>query len=169
MELSSLFKDVASIIAEKCINPKTQRPYTITMIERALRDCHFSVDPKRSAKQQALQARPLALFSGQSWHSLCGDEGMSARSVVHPPGKCELQPVCMQAVQPLKAQLPIERARMRLKIQVPSRSREELMAILESKQATIESQDLSFSNDQVLAGPPVTLLANLEVLLRGCC
>lgn len=63
MELSSLFKDVASIIAEKCINPKTQRPYTITMIERALKDCHFSVDPKRSAKQQALQAspRPLAL------------------------------------------------------------------------------------------------------------
>ena len=54
MELSSLFKDVASIIAEKCINPKTQRPYTITMIERALKDCHFSVDPKRSAKQQAL-------------------------------------------------------------------------------------------------------------------
>lgn len=59
VELSSLFKDVASIIAEKCINPKTQRPYTITMIERALRDCHFSVDPKRSAKQQALQARAL--------------------------------------------------------------------------------------------------------------
>lgn len=55
VELSSLFKDVASIVAEKCINPKTQRPYTITMIERALRDCHFSVDPKRSAKQQALQ------------------------------------------------------------------------------------------------------------------
>ena len=26
------------------------------MIERALRDCHISVDPKRSAKQQALQA-----------------------------------------------------------------------------------------------------------------
>ena len=56
VELSSLFKDVASIIAEKCVNPRTQRPYTITMIERALRDCHFSVDPKRSAKQQALQA-----------------------------------------------------------------------------------------------------------------
>ena len=60
MEMSSLFKDVASIIAEKCINPKTQRPYTITMIERALRDCHFSVDPKRSAKQQALQATSQA-------------------------------------------------------------------------------------------------------------
>ena len=69
VELSSLFKDVASIIAEKCINPKTQRPYTVTMIERALRDCHFSVDPKRSAKQQALQVnhltRPMAGVSRQ--------------------------------------------------------------------------------------------------------
>lgn len=54
MELSSMFKDVASIIAEKCVNPNTQRPYTISMIERALKDVHFSVDPKRGAKQQAL-------------------------------------------------------------------------------------------------------------------
>ena len=78
MELSSLFKDVASIIAEKCINPKTQRPYTITMIERALRDCHFSVDPKRSAKQQALQAgsqRPPCLRH-------CMDVSSSPRSTM---------------------------------------------------------------------------------------
>ena len=71
VELSSLFKDVASIIAEKCINPKTQRPYTITMIERALRDCHFSVDPKRSAKQQALQARPRGYRSYECGCPLC--------------------------------------------------------------------------------------------------
>ena len=57
MELSSLFKDVASIISEKCINPSTQRPYTVSMIERALKEVHFSVDPKRSAKQQALSVR----------------------------------------------------------------------------------------------------------------
>ena len=43
----------------------------------------------------------------------------------------------VQAVQPLKEQLPIERARMRLKIQIPSGSREELMALLQSRQATI--------------------------------
>lgn len=54
VELSSMFKDVASIIAEKCVNPGTQRPYTTSMIERALKDVHFSVDPKRGAKQQAL-------------------------------------------------------------------------------------------------------------------
>ena len=69
MELSSLFKDVASIIAEKCINPKTQRPYTITMIERALKDCHFSVDPKRSAKQQALQASFTSSLQSSFWQA----------------------------------------------------------------------------------------------------
>ncbi len=66
MELSALFKDVASIVAEKCVNPGTQRPYTISMIERALRDLHFSVDTKRSAKQQALHVSlPHAPASGQ--------------------------------------------------------------------------------------------------------
>ena len=67
----------------------------------------------------------------------------------------------MQAVQPLKEHLPIERARMRLKIQVPSSSREELMSLLGSKQATVESQDLGFSNNQVRP------LQALEPLLRA--
>ena len=61
----------------------------------------------------------------------------------------------MQAVQSLKEQLPIERARMRLKIQVPSGSREELMTLLQSRQATIESQDLGLSNNQVVAAGPM--------------
>lgn len=59
VELDTLFRDVASIISEKCINPETNRPYTISMIERALRDVHFSADAKRSAKAQALEALPL--------------------------------------------------------------------------------------------------------------
>ena len=63
VELSSMFKDVASIIAEKCVNPGTQRPYTISMIERALKDVHFSVDPKRGAKQQALHVRLVPLLN----------------------------------------------------------------------------------------------------------
>lgn len=39
--------------------PAPQRPYTLTMLERALRDIHFNCDPKKSAKQQALEALPL--------------------------------------------------------------------------------------------------------------
>lgn len=52
-------KDVASVLAEKCVNPGSNRPYTMTMLERALRDVHFNVDPKKGAKQQALEALPL--------------------------------------------------------------------------------------------------------------
>ena len=43
-------------MAKKRINPKTQRPCMITMIERNPKDCHISVDPKRNAEQQAPQA-----------------------------------------------------------------------------------------------------------------
>jgi ribosome maturation protein SDO1 len=53
----ALFKDVASVLVQKCVNPETNRPYTGTMLERALRDAHFAVDPKRTAKQQALEVR----------------------------------------------------------------------------------------------------------------
>jgi ribosome maturation protein SDO1 len=59
VELDTLFRDVASILSEKCVNSETNRPYTISMLERALRDVHFSVDPKRPAKAQALEALPL--------------------------------------------------------------------------------------------------------------
>ncbi|KAL4446200.1 hypothetical protein ABPG77_003007 [Micractinium sp. CCAP 211/92] len=59
VELDTLFRDVASVLSEKCINPESNRPYTISMLERALRDVHFSVDPKRPAKAQALEALPL--------------------------------------------------------------------------------------------------------------
>ena len=55
MELETLFRDVASVLSEKCINPESSRPYTISMLERALKDAHFSVDPKRPAKAQALE------------------------------------------------------------------------------------------------------------------
>ena len=55
LQYDTLFKDVVSILVDKCVNPETNRPYTNTMLERALRDAHFAVDPKHSAKQQALE------------------------------------------------------------------------------------------------------------------
>ena len=55
-EYDVLFRDVVTVLVEKCVNPSTNRPYPPGMIERALREIHFSVDPMRSAKQQALQS-----------------------------------------------------------------------------------------------------------------
>jgi len=52
--LDELFKDVAQIIVEKCVNAETKEALTITAVERAMRECHVSVDMNHSAKQQAL-------------------------------------------------------------------------------------------------------------------
>ncbi|KAJ1984147.1 hypothetical protein H4R33_004489 [Dimargaris cristalligena] len=53
-KLDSMHRDISTIVAEKCINPETKRPYTVTMVEKAMNDLHYSIHPNRSAKQQAL-------------------------------------------------------------------------------------------------------------------
>jgi len=58
-QLDAVVKDVANTIAGLCINPSTKRPYPISIIEKAMKDIHFSVKPNKSSKQQALEAIPL--------------------------------------------------------------------------------------------------------------
>ncbi|KAI8066505.1 ribosome maturation protein [Gongronella butleri] len=54
-QLESMWKDIANIVTDNCVNPQTKRPYTVTMIEKAMQDLHLSVNPKRSSKSQALE------------------------------------------------------------------------------------------------------------------
>ncbi len=54
--LEALFRDVATIVADKCVNPETSRPYTVSILEKALREIGFNVSPSKSAKAQALKA-----------------------------------------------------------------------------------------------------------------
>lgn len=56
--LDSMFKDVATTVADKCVNPESKRPYSVSLIEKAMKDMHFSVKPNRNAKQQALDVIP---------------------------------------------------------------------------------------------------------------
>jgi len=53
-ELDTLYKDIATIIAEKCVHPETQRQIPVGLIEKAMHDIHYSVNPGQSAKKQAL-------------------------------------------------------------------------------------------------------------------
>lgn len=53
-QLSSQFRDIATIVMQKTINPETQRPYTSSMIERLMHEIHFSVDPNSSSKKQVI-------------------------------------------------------------------------------------------------------------------
>ncbi|KAL5982668.1 hypothetical protein ACLOJK_016744 [Asimina triloba] len=54
-QLSSQFRDIATIVMQKTINPETQRPYTISMIERLMHEIHFGIDPNSSSKKQSLE------------------------------------------------------------------------------------------------------------------
>lgn len=51
-QLESMFRDIATIVADKCVNPETKRPYPVGVIERAMKDIHYSVIPTRTTKQQ---------------------------------------------------------------------------------------------------------------------
>lgn len=54
-QVENTFKDIATIVADKCVNPNSNRPYPFSVIERAMKEMHFAVIPNRSAKQQALE------------------------------------------------------------------------------------------------------------------
>lgn len=51
-QLESMFREIATMVADKCVNPETKRPYTVGLIERGMKDVHFSVNPHKSTKQQ---------------------------------------------------------------------------------------------------------------------
>jgi ribosome maturation protein SDO1 len=51
--------EVLQIVADKCINPNTKRPYPITIIDKTLNELNFNLVPSRAAKTQALEAIKL--------------------------------------------------------------------------------------------------------------
>ncbi|CAG8589514.1 12788_t:CDS:2 [Dentiscutata erythropus] len=50
-QIDNIYREIATIVAEKCVNPQTKRPYTVTMIEKALREIHLSVNALDAIKQ----------------------------------------------------------------------------------------------------------------------
>ena len=51
-QLEAMFRDIATTVATKCVNPDTKRPYTVGVIERAMKDVHYSVKLHKNSKQQ---------------------------------------------------------------------------------------------------------------------
>ena len=49
-DYDTLWRDVANILAEKCINPDTKRPYTSGVLQKAMKDTGASLDLRRPAK-----------------------------------------------------------------------------------------------------------------------
>ncbi|PWZ03575.1 SBDS-domain-containing protein [Testicularia cyperi] len=103
-ELTNTWKDIATQVAEKCVDPASQRPYTVGMIEKAMHDVHYSVKTARSAKQQALDVIKL------------------------------LQE---------KKTIPIERARMRVRISMPNKDGKKLKEKVLALTDKVEDEDWS--------------------------
>ncbi|XP_018017089.1 ribosome maturation protein SBDS [Hyalella azteca] len=54
----NLFKEIANIVADKCIDPETGVAHQSTLIQNAMKELHFSVKPNQGAKKQALELIP---------------------------------------------------------------------------------------------------------------
>lgn len=57
--LESTFKEIATMVADKCVNPETNRAYPVTIIEKAMKDSHYSIKPNKNVKSQALDVIKL--------------------------------------------------------------------------------------------------------------
>ncbi|XP_014771183.1 ribosome maturation protein SBDS isoform X1 [Octopus bimaculoides] len=54
-QLESMYRDIATVVADKCVNLENNRPFPVTLIEKAMKDLHISVKPNKNTKQQALE------------------------------------------------------------------------------------------------------------------
>lgn len=52
VELEDLKKEICTEVAGRCVDPGTQRPHTVGMIEKAMGEVGYSVKPGKSAKVQ---------------------------------------------------------------------------------------------------------------------
>lgn len=51
-ELEDRRREIATEVASRCVDPGTQRPHTVGMIEKAMKEVGFSVNLSKAAKVQ---------------------------------------------------------------------------------------------------------------------
>lgn len=125
-QLEALFKDIATNVSDKCVNPETKRPYPVTMIEKAMKDAHFSVKPNRNAKQQALDVIKL-----------------------------------------LKETMPLERARMRLKIVFSGKDARKLKDKVIKLAGGVEQEDWEGANVTLICVIDPGLYRQMDEIVRS--
>lgn len=102
-DLSSLRKEIATLVAEKCVDPSTQKPYPVGMIEKAMGEAGYSVRQGKNAKSQVAE--------------------------------------CIKLLQS-DSNLPIQRARMRIRVTVPSVDEQRLREKLLGGAEKVEMDDV---------------------------
>ena len=52
---ANALRDITAMVAARTVNPATQRPYSVAIVDKFIRELHFSIDSNKSTKQQALE------------------------------------------------------------------------------------------------------------------
>ena len=115
-DLTSLRKEIATLVAEKCVDPATQRPYPVGMIEKAMAEAGVSVKMGKNAKSQV----GGLLASGLSFQSTRKQVSETLRLIQS------------------GSKLPIQRARMRVRVAVPAADGEGLEERIKSAAEQVE-------------------------------
>ncbi|EGN92670.1 hypothetical protein SERLA73DRAFT_116950 [Serpula lacrymans var. lacrymans S7.3] len=128
-DLTALRKEIATLVAEKCVDPATQRPYPVGMIEKAMAEAGVSVKVGKTAKSQVSETLKL-LQSGST--------------------------------------LPIQRARMRVRVLMPSADAERLREKLLVTAEKVERDETGESWEAVLLIDPGQFRVINELLQKEC-
>lgn len=127
---------------QKTVNSQTQRPYTISMIERYMRDVHFALDPNKSSKKQvSVQSKTYFLIiwkSSRFWGVVV--QAIKDAKVL----RTTFLATAMQALELIKElenKFSIIRAKMRLQLFVPNDQGPKLSDKLEEWGSVIERSD----------------------------
>jgi len=100
--LSNLWKEIANIVASKCVDPKTQRPHPVGLVEKAMTEAGFSVKQGKTAKSQVTE--------------------------------------CIRLLQ-TNSSLPIQRARMRIRVTMPVKDGKRLKEKLVEGAESLEEEE----------------------------
>ncbi|TEB39138.1 Shwachman-Bodian-diamond syndrome protein [Coprinellus micaceus] len=110
-DLTSLRKEIATLVSDKCVDPDTQRPYPVGIIEKAMAEAGFSVKQGKNAKSQVSE--------------------------------------CIKLLQS-DSSLPIQRARMRIKVSIPVNA--------ELKEKVVEAADKVEHQEETASEYELTML-----------
>ncbi|KAI0693633.1 SBDS protein C-terminal domain-containing protein [Cytidiella melzeri] len=102
-DLSALRKEIATLVAEKCVDPATQHPYPVGVIDKAMTEAGFSVQQGKTAKSQVSQ--------------------------------------CIKLLQ-TESELPIQRARMRVRVTMPTADGKKLREKIVEGAETVEVDEM---------------------------
>lgn len=128
-DLASVRKEIATLVSEKSVDPETQRPYPVGIIEKAMAEAGFSVKPGKTAKSQVTE--------------------------------------CIKLLQS-DSSLPIQRARMRVKVVMPEADSQRLRDEVVKAADSIEHEETGEEWEITMLIDPSQFRIINELLQKDC-